>query len=52
VGHKYSDPGPPLAREPRVAHRWLNLYSICSTPELSKKNFCNGLEMKFASTLG
>jgi len=28
------------------------LYSICSTAELSERNFCDGLEMKLASPLG
>jgi len=28
------------------------IYSICSMPELSEKNFFNGLEMKFTSPLG
>ena len=25
------------------------LYSICSTPEISERSFCDGLEMKFPS---
>jgi len=28
------------------------LYSICSTPELPERNFCDGLEEKFTSPLG
>jgi len=28
------------------------LYSICSTPVLSARYFCDGLEMKFASSVG
>jgi len=28
------------------------MHSICSTPELSKRNFCDGLEIKFTSPLG
>jgi len=28
------------------------LYSICCTPEISARNFCDGLELKFASPLG
>jgi len=28
------------------------MHSICSSPELSKRNFCDGLEIKFASPLG
>jgi len=28
------------------------IYSICSMPELSERNFCDGLEMKFTSPLG
>jgi len=27
-------------------------YSICSTPELAERNFCDGLETKFTSPLG
>jgi len=28
------------------------LYSICSTPEMSERNFCDGLKIKFTSPLG
>jgi len=28
------------------------IYSICSTPKLSKRKFCDGLEIKFTSPLG
>jgi len=28
------------------------LYSICSIPEILERNFCDGLEMKFAPGLG
>jgi len=28
------------------------IYSICSMPELSERNVCDGFEMKFASSLG
>ena len=28
------------------------IYGICSMPDLSERNFCNGLEMKFTSPLG
>jgi len=28
------------------------LYSICSTPEISERNFCDGLEANFAPPLG
>ena len=28
------------------------LYSLCSTPEISERNFWDGLEMKFAPSLG
>ena len=27
-------------------------YTICRTPEISERNFCDGLEMKFAPPLG
>jgi len=30
----------------------VKLYSICSTPELSERNLCDGLETKFTSPLG
>jgi len=28
------------------------MHGICSTPGLSKRNFCHGLEIKFTSPLG
>ena len=28
------------------------IYSICSTPELSERNYCDGLEVKVISPLG
>jgi len=28
------------------------IYGICSIPDLSERNFCNGLEMKIISRLG
>jgi len=28
------------------------IYSICSTPELSERNYCDGLEIKVISPLG
>jgi len=32
--------------------RYSKLYSICSTPKLSERNFRDGLEMKYTSRLG